>query len=93
MFARHLLANGRKQSGESLDQFLLQLRKLSNAWNLKDVTANQYRGELVRYSFINGLSLPLNRERLLENTTPSLEQPYTQANSLDLAQKKADAHV
>ena len=57
------------------------------------MTADQYREELVRDSFINGLSLPLIRQRLLENTTLSLEQAYTQAISLDLAQKKADAYV
>ena len=42
----------------SLDEFLQQLRKLSKDCNLKDVTADQYREELVRDSFINGLSLP-----------------------------------
>ena len=49
--------------------------------------------ELVRHSFINGISLPLIRQRLLENTTLSLEQAYTQANSLGLAQKNADVYV
>ena len=57
------------------------------------MTADQYREELVRDSFINGLSLPFIRQRLLENTTLSLEQAYTQAISLDLAQKNADAYV
>ena len=60
------------------DEFLQQLRKLSKDCNLKDVTADQYREELVRDSFINGLSLPLIRQRLLENTTLSLEQAYVQ---------------
>ena len=82
-----------KQSGESLDEFLQQLCKLSKDCNLKNVTAYQYRGELVRDSFINGLTLPLIRQRLLENTTLSLEQAYTQVISLDLAQKNADAYV
>ena len=93
IFARHLLANRRQQSGESLDEFLQQLRKLSKDCNLKDVTADQYREELVRDSFINGLSLPPIRQRLLESTTLSLEQADTQAISLDLAQKNADAYV
>ena len=57
------------------------------------MTADQYREELVRDSFINGLSLPLIRQRLLENTTLSLQQAYTQAISLDLAQKNADPYV
>ena len=93
IFARHLLANRRQQSGESIDEFLQQLRKLSKDYNLKDVTADQYREQLVHASFINGLSLPPIRQRLLENITLSLEQIYTLANSLDLAQKNADAYV
>ena len=39
IFARHLLANRRQQSGESLDEFLQQLCKLSKDCNLNDVTA------------------------------------------------------
>ena len=62
IFARHLLANRRQQSGESLNEFLQQLRKLSKYCNLKDVTADKYREELVRDSFINCLSLPLIRQ-------------------------------
>ena len=64
----HLLANRRQQSGESLDEFFQQLRKLSKDCDLRDVTAGQYREELVRDSFINGLSLPPIHQRLLENT-------------------------
>ena len=47
IFVRHLLANRRQQSGESLDKFLQQLRKLSKDCNHKDVTADQYKEELV----------------------------------------------
>ena len=38
IFACHLLDNRRQQSGESLYEFLQQLRKLN-----KDVTADRYR--------------------------------------------------
>ena len=47
IFARHLLATRRQQSGESLDEFLLELRKLSKDCNLKAVSAEQYKEELV----------------------------------------------
>ena len=59
IFARHLLATRGQQSGESLDEFLLELRKLSKDCNLKAVSVEQYKEELVRDSFINGLSSPL----------------------------------
>ena len=40
IFARHLLSTRRQQSGETLDQFLQDLRKLGK---FKVVTAEQYR--------------------------------------------------
>ena len=92
IFARHLLATRRQQSGESLDEFLLELRKLSKDCNLKAVSAEQYKEELVRDSFINGLSSPLIRQRLLENKTLTLDQAYSQATSLDVAQKNSAAY-
>ena len=92
IFARHPLATRRQQSGESLDGFLLELRRLSKDCNLKAVSAEQYKEELVRDSFINGLSSPLIRQRLLENKTLTLDQAYSQATSLDVAQKNSAAY-
>ena len=56
IFARHLLLTRRQQSGETLDQFLHDLRKLSKDCKFKAVTAEQYREELIRGAFINGLT-------------------------------------
>ena len=61
IFARNLIATRRQKPGESLTEFLIELRKLSKDCNLKDVTAEQYPEELVRDSFINGLISPLIR--------------------------------
>ena len=58
IFARHLLSTRRQQSGETLDQFLQDLRKLSKDCKFKAVTAEQYREELIRDAFINGLFSP-----------------------------------
>lgn len=93
VFARHLLATRRQQPGESLDEYLQELRKLSKDCNLKAVTAEQYREELIRDSFINGISSPLIRQRLLENRTLDLQTAYNQAYSLDLAQRNAGAYT
>ena len=81
IFARHLLATRRQQAGESIDEFLRELHKLSRDCNFKAVTAVQYREEMVRDAFINGITSPFIRQRLLENKT------------LDLAQCHADAYV
>ena len=56
-------------------------------------TAEQYREELVRDSFINGIASPLIRQRLLENTRLDLKTAFDQANSLDLAQKNSEAYA
>jgi len=93
IFARHLLATRRQKPGETLPEFLQELRRLSKDCNLKDVKAEQYREELVRDSFINGLSSPLIRQRLLENTQLDLKTAFDQASALDLAQKNAEAYA
>ena len=86
IFVRHLLSTWRKQFRETLDQFLQDLRKLSKDCKFKAVTAEQYREELVRDAFTNGLLSPAIRQRLLESDTLSLHISYDKANSLDLAQ-------
>ena len=88
-----LLAIRRQKPGETLTEFLQALRKLSKDCNLKKNTAEQYREELVRDTFINGIASPLIRQRLLENTRLDLKTAFDQANSLDLAQKNSEAYA
>ena len=91
IFVRHLLITRRQKPGETLTEFLQELRKLSKDCNLKNVTAEQYREQLVRDFFINGIASPPNRQRLLENTQLDLKTAFDQTNSLDLAQKNSEA--
>ncbi|XP_064080564.1 uncharacterized protein LOC135197423 [Macrobrachium nipponense] len=93
VFARHVLATRRQQSGESLDEFLRELHKLSKDCNFQAVTAEQYRQELVRDAFINGIASAFIRQRLLENKSLNLEAAHSQARTLDLAQRSADAYA
>ena len=93
VFARHLLATRRQKPGESLTEFLQELHKLSKDCNLRNVTAEQYREELVRDSFINGLLSSLIRQRLLENRQLDLKTAFDQAMSLDLAQKNSEVYT
>ena len=93
IFARHLLATHRQQAGQSLDDFLLNLRKLSKDCNFKAVTADQNREELIRDAFINGMSSQSIRQRLLENNTLTLQDAFNQARSLDLAHRNSQAYV
>ncbi len=93
MFARHMLATRRQQSGETLDGFLQALKTLGKDCNFKDVTATVYRDEAVRDAFIRGLQSNSIRQRLLESTTIDLQSMFTKARSLDAAQKSSDSYV
>ena len=65
---------------------------MSKDCNLKAVSAEQYREELLRDSFINRLYSSLISQHFLENKTISLQTAYDQSNSLDLAQKYAESY-
>ena len=79
IFARHLLATHQQRPGESLDEFLRELRKLGKDCNFRAVSAEQYKEELIRDAFINGLVSPMIRQRLLENKTLDLKSAIDQA--------------
>ena len=68
-----------------LVEFLQELQKLSKDCHFNNVTSEQYREELVRDSFINGLLSPLIQQRLLEKL--DLQTAFDQAYTLDLAQE------
>ena len=72
IFARHLLATRQQRVGESLDEFLRELTKLGKDCKFRAVSAEQYKDELVRDAFINGLASPMIRQRLLENKSLDL---------------------
>ena len=92
MYARHLLASAKQQSHQSLDDYLRTLRTLALDCDYKPVTAEQYRSECIRDAFIAGISSNFIRQRLLESEILSLEQAFTLARTLDLAQKNADSY-
>ena len=57
------------------------------------MTADCYKNESIRDSFINGLTSNAIRQRLLENVTLDLQTAYDQARSLDIAQKSSDVYT
>ena len=92
MFARHLLATRRQLPGESLQQFLQVLKTLSKDCSFRAVTAEQYRWELIRDAFINGLASAAVRQRLLEREDLSLEAALEQAYCLERAQQQSSSY-
>ncbi|XP_066987465.1 uncharacterized protein [Macrobrachium rosenbergii] len=81
--SRHRLAT---QSGETTDEYLRVLHKLSIDCNFKGVSSEVYRDESIRDAFIAGISPQHIRTRLLENKTLTLSAPAAdQARALELA--------
>ena len=87
VFARHLLRVAKQKPQQSLADFKCTLTKLAKDCNFRDVSAAQYRDDMLRDSFINGLLSSDIRQRLLEHKTLCLNQAYDQAVTLDNARK------
>ena len=90
IFARYVLSTRRQLHHESIDQYIQALHALSKDCKFTAVTAEQYRDEYVRDSFISGIISNNIWKRLLENKTLDLATALCQARTLDLAQKDAD---
>ena len=90
-FARHVLACRRQNPGESLDKYLQALKLLAKDCNFKAVTADEYRDDYIRDAFINGLTSPQIRQRLLENRSLDLQTAYEKAHTLEMAQKHSES--
>ena len=93
IFARHDLATRKQQPGESLDEFLEELKKLSKHCGFTAVTAETYRSEMIRDSFINGLTSSYIWQRLLENSELSLDRAYEIARTFHTAQKNSELYI
>ena len=72
---------------------LENFHKGNKNFNIKVISAEEYREELIQDAFINGLASPLIRQRILENKQLDLLISFDQANALDLAQKNSEAYM
>ena len=89
IFARHLLATYRQEPGQSLDDFLQKLKSLAKDCDFKAVTAIQHRDEQIRDAFISGLQSQMIRQRLLEMKSLDLSTAFSNARSLEMAEKQS----
>ena len=92
IFARHILATRKQQSGETLEQFLQALKVLSKDCTFKPVSAEQYREDLLRDAFINGLSSSAIRQRLLEKDDLALQIAFEQTYTLHRAYEQSSSY-
>ncbi|CAI9729601.1 Hypothetical predicted protein [Octopus vulgaris] len=93
IMAHHLSATRKQKPGESLDQFLSELKILAKDCDFVAVSAEQYWSEMIRDAFINGLTLNQIQQRPLENKSVNLSTAYDQARSLDVAQQSSSVFL
>ena len=89
VYARHLLVSRRQGADETIADYLQALKNLSKDCTLAAVSAQQYKEQLIRDSFINGLSSAFIRQRLLENDELSLNREFELVDNLDRAYRHA----
>ena len=88
IFARHLLATAKQQSGESLVEFIQKLQTLAKDCDFEAVTAEKYRDNSVREAFISGIASSTIRQRLLEQKKLDLKTAIELAQSLEMAEQQ-----
>ena len=92
IYARYRLATRKQGEGESLDAFIQDLHRLSKECSFEAVTAELHRQGYVRDAFISGIQSKVIRQKLLENTTLTMEETFNQARTLQTAHKNAESY-
>jgi hypothetical protein len=93
IYARHCLASRMQQAAETVSEYLQILKQMSKDCEFKPVSAEQYKNEYVRDAFIRGLKSSRIRERLLENSTITLENAFDQARALEMAELHSASYL
>lgn len=93
VFARHVLATRKQQTGESIDQFLQILKNLAKDCRFEDVTSSQHAEQAIWDAFITGLTWPAIRQRLLESYKLNLDNAVATARSLEKVQQNAASYA
>lgn len=92
ILARHVLSTRKQKASETLDQFLNELKTLAKECDFHPVSAEEYKSEMIRDAFINGLSSNIIRQRLLENRILDLQTAFDKARALDVAQQSSSVY-
>ena len=91
VFARYLLVSRNQGSTESVSDFLQALKVLAKNCTFTAVSANDYREQLIRDSFIKGLNSSFIKQRLLEHGDLTLTRAIELAETLDSAQRQSSS--
>ena len=75
IFTRHMLA-AEQDTGKSVDEFILRIKKLSENCNFTAVSTQEYKNDIKKDPFINGPSSNFIRQRLRENKTLTFAEAH-----------------
>jgi len=93
VYNRHKLITCKQDSSQSIDRFKQELQRLAKTCKLQAVSAEENKQQYIRDAFINGISSPHIRQRLLENVGElSLDDAFTQAKALEQAQTQSASY-
>ena len=77
------------KAGERSVQLLNELKTLAKDCDFKTVSVEQYKSEMIRDVFVNGLQSNHIHQRLSGNKTLDLQTTFDQACSMDVAQQRS----
>ena len=92
VFNRHRLISCKQEPLQSVDSFLQELERIAKTCDFKAVNAEENKQQYIRDAFINGISSPTIRQRLLESGALALKDARAQARSLEQAQKQSASY-
>ena len=84
LYVRHRFMTAHQDGYESTDQFALRINKLSQDCRFVPVSAQQYKDEMKRDSFIGGIFSNFIKERLLEYKMLTFDEACEKARALEL---------
>jgi len=75
-------------TGDSIDNFVVRLKRLSQECECQAVSAERYRLQLMRDAFITSIQSHVIRQRLLEESALNFEDAFRKARAMELAFKE-----
>ena len=81
IFVKKLLAKLKQQAGETLDEFLRELCKLSKDSNFKIISTEHYHEKMISDAFINGSSFHMNCKEAYFFRLSNMQCRYLSANA------------
>ena len=93
IFARHLLMIRTQKETETIDEYVNALNQLARDCQFQDVRANDYKDDLSRDAFINGIGSSTIRQRLIEKNDLDFQTAVRKAQVLDRAERQSGFYL